>query len=102
MARMQQEYHLAGVEVFSPKMETLARMMDPELSEAVLSLPVGHLVLQVLDSGQPMSSTQEAPVGRLIRAGAPIMGYGKTDRVRGVVVVSSYVPEALLRKMDSG
>jgi len=101
MARMQQEYHLAGVEVFSPKMETLARMMDPELSEAVLSLPVGQLVLQVLDSGQPMSSTQEAPVGRLIRAGAPIMGYGKTDRVRGVVVVSSYVPEALLRKMDA-
>ena len=101
MARMQQEYHLAGVEVFSPKMETLARMMDPELSEAVLSLPVGQLVLQVLDSGQPMSSTQEAPVGRLIRAGAPIMGYGKTDRVRGVVVVSSYVSEALLRKMDA-
>ena len=43
LARMQHEYHLAGVEVFSPKMETLARMMDPELSDAVLSLPVGQL-----------------------------------------------------------
>ncbi|MDH5297110.1 MAG: ATP-binding protein, partial [Nitrospirota bacterium] len=100
MARMQHEYHLAGVEVFSPKMETLARMMDPKLSDAVLSLPVGQLVLQVLDTGNPLSSAQEAPVGRLIRAAAPIRGNGQTDRVLGVVVVSSYVPEALLMKMD--
>jgi two-component system nitrogen regulation sensor histidine kinase NtrY len=68
LARMQHEYHLAGVEVFSPKMETLARMMDPQLSDAVLSLPVGQLVLQVLDRGNALSSAQEAPVGRLIRA----------------------------------
>lgn len=100
MARVQQEYHLAGVEVFSPKMETLARTMDPQLSDAVLSLPVGQLVLQVLDAGQPMTSTQEAPVGRLIRAGAPIMGSGQSDRVNGVVVVSSYVPEPMLVKME--
>ncbi|PJA80912.1 MAG: hypothetical protein CO149_00600 [Nitrospirae bacterium CG_4_9_14_3_um_filter_51_5] len=100
MARRQQEYHLAGVEVFSPKMETLARMMDLKLSDAVLSLPVGQLVLHVLDTGQPMSSAQEAPVGKLIRAAAPIRGSGQTDRVFGVVVVSSYVPEVLVMKMD--
>ncbi len=101
MARMQYEYHLAGVEVFSPKMETLARMMDPQLSEAVLSLPVGQLVLQVLDTGKALTSAQEAPVGRMIRAATPIMGNENTRRVRGVVVVSSYVPESLLRKMDT-
>ena len=99
LARMQHEYHLAGVEVFSPKMETLARMMDPQLSEAVLSLPVGQLVLHVLDTGQSLSSTQEAPVGRMIRAAAPIKGNGIAEQVRGVVVVSSYLPESLLRKM---
>ena len=101
LARMQHEYHLAGVEVFSPKMETLARMMDPQLSDAVLSLPVGQLVLQVLDRGKPQVSAQEAPVGRLIRAAAPIIGSGRGEQVRGVVVVSSYVPESLLRKMDA-
>jgi two-component system nitrogen regulation sensor histidine kinase NtrY len=101
LARMQHEYHLAGVEVFSPKMETLARRMDPELSDAVLSLPVGQLVLQVLDKGKAHSSAQEAPVGKLIRAAAPIMGNGRTEHVQGVVVVSSYVPESLLRKMDA-
>ena len=101
MARMQQEYHLAGVEVFSPKMETLARMMDPQLSDTVLSLPVGQLVLHVLDTGESLSSAQEAPVGRLIRAAAPIKGNGSAEQVRGVVVVSSYVPESLLRKMEA-
>ncbi|MCA9451590.1 MAG: HAMP domain-containing protein, partial [Nitrospira sp.] len=75
-------------------------MMDPKLSDAVLSLPVGQLVLHVLDTGQPMSSAQEAPVGKLIRAAAPIRGNGQTDRVFGVVVVSSYVPEVLVMKMD--
>ena len=101
MARMQHEYHLAGVEVFSPKMETLARMMDPQLSEAVLSLPVGQLVLHVLDTRESLSSAQEAPVGKLIRAAAPIQGNRGAGQVRGVVVVSSYVPESLLRKMDA-
>ncbi len=101
LARMQHEYHLAGVEVFSTKLETLARMMDPALSDAVLSLPVGQLVLQVLDKGEAYSSAQEAPVGKLIRAAAPIKGSGRTEHVRGVVVVSSYVPESLLRKMDA-
>ncbi|MEC4680815.1 MAG: hypothetical protein VST67_08990, partial [Nitrospirota bacterium] len=60
MVRMQHEYHLAGVEVFSPKMETLARIMDPQLSEAVLSLPVGQLVLHVVATGKSLSSAQEA------------------------------------------
>ena len=101
LARMQHEYHLAGVEVFSPKMETLARMMDPQLSDAVLSLPVGQLVLQVLDRGKAQSSAQEAPAGKLIRAAAPIRGKGNADQVKGVVVVSSYVPESLLRKMEA-
>ena len=101
MVRMQHEYHLAGVEVFSPKMETLARIMDPQLSEAVLSLPVGQLVLHVVATGKSLSSAQEAPVGRLIRAAAPIKGNGRAEQVRGVVVVSSYVPESLLRKMDA-
>ncbi len=101
LVRMQHEYHLAGVEVFSPKMETLARKMDPQLSDAVLSLPVGQLVLQVLDRGKAQTSAQEAPVGKLIRAAAPIMGTGRGAQVRGVVVVSSYVPESLLRKMDA-
>lgn len=100
MGRKRMENNLAGVEVFSPKMETLARMVHPDLSEAVLSLPVGQLVLQVLDTGQELTSVQESTMGRLIRAATPIFADGAGDAVSGVVVVSSYVPESLIAKME--
>ncbi|GJL65935.1 MAG: PAS domain-containing sensor histidine kinase [Nitrospirales bacterium] len=100
MGRKRMEYNLAGVEVFSPRMETLARVVHPDLTDAVLSLPVGQLVLQVLDTREELNSVQEAPVGRLVRAATPILSNTTPDKVSGVVVVSAYVPEALLVKMD--
>ena len=100
MGRKRTEYNLAGVEVFSPRMETLSRMVHPDLSDAVLSLPVGQLVLQVLDTREEMTSVQEAPVGRLVRAATPILSTVNREKVSGVVVVSVYVPESLLVKMD--
>ena len=100
MARKRTEYNLAGVEVFSPKMETLARMVHPELTDAVLSLPVGQLVLQVLDTGEALTSVQESTVGRLIRAAMPIFSSRNNEKVQGVVVVSSYVPESMLAKIE--
>lgn len=100
MSRKRAEYNLAGVEVFSPRMETLARVVHPELSDAVLSLPVGQMVLRVLDSNQELTSVQEAPVGRLIRAAVPIPSNSDSRKIGGVVVVSSYVPETVLTKME--
>ena len=100
MGRKRTEYNLAGVEVFSPRMETLARVVHPDLSDAVLSLPVGQLVLQVLDTQEELTSVQEATVGRLVRAATPILSNAKPGKVSGVVVVSAYVPESLLVKMD--
>lgn len=100
MSRKRAEYNLAAVEVFSPRMETLARVAHPDLADAVLSLPVGQMVLQVLDHEQELTSVQEAPVGRLIRAAVPIPSNSDTDKMDGVVVVSSYVPETVLTKME--
>ena len=100
IARKRVEYNLAGVEVFSPKMETLARMVDPELSEQVLSLPVGQLVLQVVDTAREITSVQDAQLGRLVRAAMPIASSSPGRQVGGVVVVSAYVPESLLVKME--
>jgi len=100
MGRKRTEYNLAGVEVFSPRMETLARVVHPDLTDAVLSLPVGQLVLQVLDTREELNSVQEAPVGRLVRAATPILSNTTPDKVSGVVVVSAYIPESLLVKMD--
>ena len=100
MGRKRTEYNLAGVEVFSPRMETLVRVVHPDLSDAVLSLPVGQLVLQALDTRAEVNSVQEAPVGRFVRAATPIFSNTIQGKVSGVVVVSAYVPESLLVKMD--
>jgi len=100
MARKRAEYNLAGVEVFSSKLEMLARMVDPEIPSSVLSLPVGQLVLQVLDTQKELTSVQEAQVGRLIRAAVPIASNINLGGMIGVVVVDAYVPESLLTKME--
>ena len=98
--RKRKEYNLAGVEVYSSKMEVLTKAVDPEVPASVLSLPVGQLVLQVLGGKQELTSVQEAQSGRLIRAGIPIVSNVRRGEVDGVVVVDAYVSEPLLAKME--
>ncbi len=100
MDRKRAEYNLAGVEVFSSKMEGLTKAVDPEVPASVLDLPIGQLVLQVLSGKQELTSVQEAQNGRLIRAGIPIASNVRRGEVDGVVVVDAYVPESLLAKME--
>ena len=100
MARKRAEFNLTGIEIFSSKLETLARMVDQEAPPSMLSLPVGQFVLQVLDTGKELTSIQEAPVGRLIRAAVPISYSQNPNDIEGVVVVGTYVPESLLAKME--
>ncbi len=101
MARKRAEHNLAGVEVFSYKMETLTKAMDPQVPPAVLDLPIGQLVLQIIKGNQELTSVQEAQNGRLIRAGIPIASNTILGEVDGVVVVDAYVPESLLAKMET-
>jgi two-component system nitrogen regulation sensor histidine kinase NtrY len=100
MARKRAEFNITGIEIFSSKLETLARMVDPDVPPSVLNLPVGQLVLKVLDTGTALTAVQEAPVGRLIRAAVPIFSSLDPDGIEGVAVVGTYVPEALLAKME--
>ena len=101
MARKRAEHNVAGVEVFSPKMETLTKTLNPDVPATVLDLPVGQLVLQVLNSNRELTSVQESQNGRLIRAGVPIPSTMKHGAVAGVVVVDDYLPESLLAKWEA-
>jgi two-component system, NtrC family, nitrogen regulation sensor histidine kinase NtrY len=101
MARKRAEHDVAGVEVFSPKMETLTKTLNPDVPATVLDLPVGQLVLQVLNSNRELTSVQESQNGRLIRAGVPIPSNIKHGAVAGVVVVDDYLPESLLAKWEA-
>ncbi len=99
MARRRAEFDVAGVEIFSSKLEILAHMISPDIPGRALNLPAGQLVVQVLDSGAAVTSAQVAPIGRLIRAAVPITSSGLTGNIAGVVVVNTYIPESLLEKM---
>ena len=56
IARKRDEYATAGIEVFSAKMETLTKALDPEVPVTVLDLPIGQLVLQVINGKQELTS----------------------------------------------
>ncbi|MDR4479429.1 MAG: ATP-binding protein [Nitrospira sp.] len=101
IARKRAEYATAGIEVFSSRMETLTKSLDPEVPVSVLDLPIGQLVLQVINGKQELTSVQEAQTGRLVRAGVPIASGIRRGEIDGVVVVDAYVPESLLGKMES-
>jgi two-component system nitrogen regulation sensor histidine kinase NtrY len=100
MTRKRAEHNLAGVEVFSRRMELLTKAVDPQVPASILGLPIGQLVLQVLSGNQELTSVQEAKNGRLIRAAIPIASSSIEGEIDGVVVVDEYVPESLLAKME--
>ncbi len=100
MARKRMEYGVAGIEVFSNKMETLTKALDTEIPIGVLDLPISQLVLQVINGKQEFTSVQEAQTGRLVRAAIPVVSASRRGEIEGVVVVETYVPESLLTKME--
>lgn len=100
MARKRMEYGVAGIEVFSSKMETLTKAFDSEIPSGVLDLPISQLVLQVINGKQEVTSVQEAQTGRLVRAAIPVASGSRRGELEGVVVVETYVPESLLTKME--
>jgi two-component system nitrogen regulation sensor histidine kinase NtrY len=94
------EFGVAGIEVYSSRLETLTKAMDPDVPSIVLDLPVGQLVLQAINGKQEVNTVQEAQTGRLVRAAMPIAASGRGGEIGGVVVVDAYVPESLLAKME--
>ncbi len=100
MARKRMEYGVAGIEVFSNKMETLTKALDADIPVGVLELPISQLVLQVINGKQEFTSVQEAQTGRLVRAAIPVASGSRRGDLEGVVVVETYVPESLLTKME--
>ena len=100
IARKRTEYGVAGIEVFSSKMEMLTKSLDANVPAGVLDLPISQLVLQVINGKQEFTSVQEAQSGRLVRAGIPVVSSSRRGELEGVVVVEAFVPESLLTKME--
>ena len=99
MQRKRMEYGVGGVEVYSATKEVLTRSVDPKIPLHVLDDPVNRIVEKALAGGE-IKSFQSAATGDLIRAAVTIPSIKDPDLVGGVVVVDTYLPEALVAKMD--
>ena len=64
MARKRAEFGVAGIEVFSAKMETLTKALDLDVPSSALDLPIGQLVLQ----GFYVARSITVPIQRLAEA----------------------------------
>ena len=99
MQRKRMEYGVSGVEVYSAAKQLLTRSVDPKIPLVVLDSPDNKLVENALASGE-VKSFQFIETGDLIRAAVTIPSAKDPSQVAGVVVVDTFLPEALVAKMD--
>jgi len=99
MQRKRMEYGVSGVEVYSATKQLLTRSVDPKIPLSVLNAPEDRLVENALAQGE-VKTFQLIETGDLIRAAVTIPSALDPSQVAGVVVVDTYLPEALVKKMD--
>ena len=99
MQRKRMEYGVSGVEVYSATKQLLTRSVDPQIPLSVLNAPEDRLVENALAQGE-VKTFQFIETGDLIRAAVTIPSASDPSQVAGVVVVDTYLPEALVKKMD--
>ncbi len=93
LAERREQYQLDLIEVFADG-QVLARGRHPDLEGKVGSEPWSEVVRQAMATGQSMAVQRVGP-GDMVRAGVPIEADG---RVVGVVVVSSWVPQSVVKR----
>ncbi len=99
MQRKRMEYGVSGVEVYAATKQLLTRSVDPQIPLSVLNAPEDRLVENALTQGE-VKTFQFIETGDLIRAAVTIPSASDPSQVAGVVVVDTYLPEALVKKMD--
>ncbi|HEV8242730.1 MAG TPA: ATP-binding protein [Nitrospirales bacterium] len=99
MQRKRMEYGVSGVEVYSATKQLLTRSVDPNIPLSDLNAPEDRLVENALAQGE-VKTFQFIETGDLIRAAVTIPSALDPSQVAGVVVVDTYLPEALVKKMD--
>jgi two-component system nitrogen regulation sensor histidine kinase NtrY len=91
------EYGLEGVQLFSRQRVELGQWRGGKLPEDAMVSPASPVIRQALD-GEAFSTVQHTPRGDLIRAAAPVRRPEYPQEILGVVVVTTWVPEALVSK----
>lgn len=94
----QREYNLGVVEVFGRSGEELVAASNPEIPASNFSRPESDLVRSALD-GKSLSSISELGGADVIRGAVPIAGRHEAGGSVGAVVVNTFVPRSLSRRV---
>ncbi len=94
----QREYNLGVVEVFSATGEELVAASNPEIPAANFSRPESDLVRSAL-AGSSTSSISELGGADVIRGAVPIQSAARSEETVGAVVVNTFVPRSLTRRV---
>jgi two-component system nitrogen regulation sensor histidine kinase NtrY len=96
----QEEYNLGVVEVFSAQLEELVQVMNPQIPGKRFISPESNLVKEGLD-GHELTKIQSVGKGDFIRGIVPIYSTWNQNEVVGTLVVNYYVPNSLVKRMNS-
>ena len=93
------EYNLALVEVFAAPGKEMARSADATIPELKYIEPDPSLVPEAAQ-GKELTRIQPVGAGDIIRGVVPIYAAGTSGYVSGAIVVSYYVPESLVSRVE--
>lgn len=97
--RLQREYNLGVVEVFSGTGEELVTAVNPEIPAATFSQADSDLVRAALAGGS-QTRVVESGSGDVIRGAVPVLSSFRANEAVGAVVVNYFVPVSLARKVE--
>jgi two-component system nitrogen regulation sensor histidine kinase NtrY len=99
IGRMRSEYNVGVIEVFSSRREGLARSISRDVPHGEYFSPTSEDLSAAL-AGRKFSRIYSVGRADLIRGIAPVFSRKSPGTVVGVVVVSYYLPDALVGKMQ--
>jgi two-component system, NtrC family, nitrogen regulation sensor histidine kinase NtrY len=99
IAEKQFEYNLALVEVFAAQGKEITRAADSAIPELKYIEPDSSLT-QEADQGKELTRIQPVGAGDIIRGVVPIYAAGTSGYVNGAIVVSYFVPESLVSRVE--
>jgi two-component system nitrogen regulation sensor histidine kinase NtrY len=99
IGRARSEYNVAAVEIYSARREGLARSVSSEVpSRIFFNLPPEDFTMAL--RGNAFNRIVHAGTSDLICGIVPVVSPGDSSKVLGVVVVSYYMPDALVSKLQ--
>jgi len=99
IAEKQFDYNLALVEVYTAQNKEITRSVDVTIPELKYIEPDPSLI-QEAGQGKELTRIQPVGAGDIIRGAVPVYITGSSGLVSGTVLVSYYVPESLVSRVE--